>query len=105
MRARVDQNRAVIDDRIPIFANAVFWWNVIVGHACFWKNCAHPDVSLITIRGTVLFDDVMPKARTLIYAENAVYATHNTTNSAPDNSTYRPSSPSRAPRSTPSGTP
>ena len=33
MRARVNKNRVIIHDRISITGHAIFWRNIIIGHA------------------------------------------------------------------------
>jgi hypothetical protein len=87
--ARVHQDWTIVDNRIPIFADTIFRWNIVVGHASFWKNCAYPHVPFVPVGRTVLFDDIVPEARALIYAENTVYATDDPSDSATDNGSHR----------------
>ena len=92
-RTGINQNRSIIDDRVTVFANTVFRWNLIVGYARLRKNCAYSHVPIISVRGTVLFDDITPEARTLIHAQNAVYATNDSSDCATNNSSNGPRSP------------
>jgi hypothetical protein len=92
-RAGVNQNRSIIDDRVAIFANTVFWWNFIVGDARFRKYCAHPHITFVAVRGPVFFDDIMPEARALIDAENSRHTADDPSDRAANNSSHRPGSP------------
>jgi hypothetical protein len=70
--SRVDQNRAVVHHRVAIIAHAIFRRHVVIADAGLRQDRADPDVLAISIGGTVLFDDIAVKARTLIDAQNAV---------------------------------
>ena len=69
--ARLDQNRAAVDDRVAVIANAIFCRYVVVGDAFFRQNGADPQIFAILIRGAPLFDDVAAKTRTLVDAQDA----------------------------------
>jgi hypothetical protein len=92
-RTGVDQHWPIIDDRIAIFTNAIFLRDVIVGDTRLRKNSAYPYIAFITIRRPVLFDNIMTKARTLVDAQNTVYAADDTTDRAADDCPHRSSSP------------
>ena len=49
MAAGINQHRPIVDDRVAVFASAVFLRHFVVRHACFRKFGAHPDVALIAV--------------------------------------------------------
>ena len=49
MAAGVNQHRPVVDDRVAVFASAVFPRHFVVRHAFFRKFDTHPDIALIAV--------------------------------------------------------
>jgi hypothetical protein len=47
--ARVDQDRAPINDRIAVVTNAVFWRHVVVGHPVSGKVRADSHIALVGV--------------------------------------------------------
>jgi hypothetical protein len=81
-RARLNQHRSIVDDRIAIIANAVFGRNIVVSDACFRKDRAYSYIAIVAIRGPMFFDDIVTEARTCIHAENALYTANDPSNCA-----------------------
>src|SRR6188768_1304691 len=82
--ARLDQNRAAVDDRVAVIANAIFLRYVVIGDAFFRQDGADPQIFAVLIRRAALFDDVTAEARTLVDAEDAVHAADDTTDDPAD---------------------
>jgi len=89
MGSRIDQNRAVVHHRVAIITHAIFRRHVVIGDTGLRQNRADADVLGIAIGGTVLFDDIAVKARTLIDAQNAVDAPDHATDDTADDGTDR----------------
>src|ERR1700679_1009227 len=66
-RARINQHRSIVDDRISIIANTVLRRNIIIGDARFRKHRACSYIAFVTVGGSVFFDDIMTEARTCIH--------------------------------------
>jgi hypothetical protein len=81
-RARLNQHRSIVDDRIPIIANAVLGRNIVVSDACFRKDRAYPYIAFVAIRRPMFFDDIVTEARTCIHAENALHTADDPSNCA-----------------------
>jgi hypothetical protein len=99
-RARINQHRSVVYNRIAIIANTVFRWNLIVSDACFRKNRAYSYISFVAIRGPVFFDDIVTETRTCIYTKNARHAADDASDSATYDSAYRACGPLAFPGTT-----
>src|SRR4029079_2819408 len=84
-RARLDQHRSTVHDRIAIITHAVFRRHVVIGDAGFGKHRAYPQVVSVNIGRMALLDDVGAKAGTLVDPENTGHATDDTAHSASDN--------------------
>jgi hypothetical protein len=84
MGARIDQNRAVIHDRVAVIMDAIFRRHVIIGNAGFGKNGANPDIFAVVIGGAALLDDVAMKTGALIDAENPGDAANHATDDTAD---------------------
>jgi hypothetical protein len=82
--ARVDQDRAVVHDRVSVIPNAIFLWHVVICYAFLRQDCAYPDVLAISIGRAMLFDHITAKARTLIDAENPGYAANDAADDGTD---------------------
>ena len=87
--ARLDQNRAAIDDRVAVVANTIFLRYVVVGDAFFRQDSADPQIFAVLIRRAPLFDDVSAETRTRVDAQDAVHAADDTTDHAPDDRSDR----------------
>jgi hypothetical protein len=103
----IDQNRAIVDDRVAILASTVFLGHIVIGHAGLWELGTHPYITLIAVRRAVLFNYITPETRPLIYAQNPCDAPDDPPIVPPTIAPTGPParSPSRDPRSMPPGTP
>jgi hypothetical protein len=99
-RARINQHRSIVYDRIAIIANTVFRWNLIVSDACFRKDRACSYIAFVAVRGPVFFDDIVTETRTCIHAKNARHAADDPSDRAAYNSAYRACGPLAFPGTT-----
>src|ERR1700742_1228578 len=86
--ARLNQNCAPVYYGVSIIVNAIFRGHVVVGDALLGQNRAHPHVLAIAIVGTVLFDDIVAKARPLIDAKYPGDAADYTANDPSDHGAH-----------------
>src|SRR5471032_3095582 len=82
--ARIDQNRAVVHDRIAIVPRAIFRRHVVIGNALLGQHGADPDILTILIGRPMLFDDIGVKAGPLIDAEHPGDAADHSANDTTD---------------------
>ena len=87
--ARIDQNRAAVHNRITIIPSTIFRRYIVVVDALIRQHSANSDVLTILIGRAALLDDIIAKARTLIDAQNAGYATDHATNHTADDGADR----------------
>jgi hypothetical protein len=87
--SRVDQNRAVVHDRVAIVPYAIFRRHIVIGDARIGQNRADPDVLVISIGRAALLDDITVKARSLVDAENPVNSSDHAANDAADHGADR----------------
>src|SRR3569832_1450661 len=93
VRPGIDQDRAGIDDRIAIIADAILGGNFIVGHACFRQHRTDADVLAIVIGGVVTFGNIAVEARALVDAQHTGDAADHATDDAADNGSNRTGRP------------
>jgi hypothetical protein len=92
-RAGINKHRSIVDDRIPIIANTVFRWNLIVSDACFRKDRACSYITFVAVRGPMFFDDIVTEARTCIHAKNARHTADDPSDCAAYDSAHRTCGP------------
>ena len=89
MSVWVHQHCPIVDHRVTILTNAIFLRNVIVSHARFWKLSAYPNVALVSVGRSVLFDHVTMEAGSLISAQDACDTTDDPSDRTSDDSAHR----------------
>ncbi len=89
----IDQDRLIVDDRIPIAVQTVLRRHIIILNPVRWQNDARANLVAVAIRGMMLVNDIFVKARTLIDAEQTVdaacHAANDPSNDAPNGSCFR----------------
>src|ERR1019366_7179875 len=88
-RARINQHRSIVYDRIAIIAHTVFRWNLIVSDACFRKDRACSYIAFVAVRGPMFFDDIVTEPRTCIHAKNARHTADDPSDCAANDSAHR----------------
>jgi hypothetical protein len=91
--AWLNQNCAAIYDRVAVFPNAIFLRYVVIRDAFFRQDGANPQILPILIGWAPLLDDIAAKTWTLVDAQDAVDAAHDTTNHTADDRSHRTSRP------------
>jgi hypothetical protein len=89
----INQYRSVVDDSVSIAPDPVFLRYVVIRYAGLGEHFANPDVALIAIRRTVLFDDIATETRALIDTEHAVYSANDASDGPAHNGAYGTGSP------------
>src|ERR1700744_2883698 len=83
MRARIDENRSTVDNRIAIITYPIFRRNVIVGYAIARKICSYAYITVIRIGWVMPLDDVAVEAGPLIDSEHPVHTADNAADPSP----------------------
>jgi hypothetical protein len=66
MRSRVNENRAVIHDRVAVIANAILSRHLVVGDAARRQDRSNADLLLVPMGRRALLNHVLAEARALI---------------------------------------
>ncbi|KRE01063.1 hypothetical protein ASE61_19110 [Bosea sp. Root670] len=84
-RARLDQDRALIHDRVPILLpHAVLRRYAVIDHAALRKHGSDTQVFVVGIGRDALFDDIFPEAGCIVADDTARDRSANTTDHSPD---------------------